>query len=139
MREHRGAVAVVGHLERGHNKLRNEALEAQRRLRGEDARVRPTWNSGINAAAERARRAELAKTRAEFEELAAGAAPEAREMLERMAAQYRDLEAKARECASATGGNERARDNVDCLVQWRGTESVRALQLRELLDGGEVS
>jgi len=31
-----------------------------------------------------------------------------------------------------SGGNERARDNVDCLVQRRGTESVRALQLREL-------
>ncbi len=90
------------HLERGHKKLRNEALEAQRRLREDDARARQTWNSGINAAAERARRnpptrAELAKTRAEFEELAAGAAPEFREMLERMAAQYRDLEAKARE------------------------------------------
>ena len=61
-----------------------------------------TWNAGINAAAEHARRnpptrAELAKTRAEFEELAAGAAPEFREILERMAAQYRDLEAKARE------------------------------------------
>lgn len=92
------------HLERGHKKLRNEALDAQRRQRerDQDERARQTWSTGINAAAEHARRnpptrAELAKTRAEFEEMAAQAAPEFRGVLERMAAQYRDLEAKARE------------------------------------------
>ena len=42
-------------------------------------------------------RAELAKIREEFEEMAAQAAPEFRGVLENMVARYRDLESKARE------------------------------------------
>lgn len=92
------------HVERGQKKLRNEELDARRRAREreEDERARRAWRAGINAAAEHAKRnpptrAELAKTRAEFEELAAQAAPEFRKALESMVAQYRELEAKARE------------------------------------------
>jgi hypothetical protein len=92
------------HVERGQKKLRSEALDARRREREreEDGDTRRAWRAGINAAAEYTKRnpptrAELANTRAEFEELAAQAAPEFRKVLETMVAQYRELEAKARE------------------------------------------
>lgn len=91
------------HVERGRRKVRNEALDMQRlREREEDERARRTWRNGINAAAEHARRnpptrEELAKIRAEFEDLAAQAAPAFRKVLMRMVEQYRALEAKARE------------------------------------------
>jgi hypothetical protein len=91
------------HVERGRRKLRSEARDAQRlREREADERARRAWPDGINAAAERARRnpptrQELAKTRAEFEEIAAEAAPAFRNVLTRMVEQYRAREAKARE------------------------------------------
>jgi hypothetical protein len=93
----------VEHVERGRRKLCNEALDAQRlREREEDERARRTWRDGINAAAEHTRRnpptrEELAKTRAEFEEIAAEAAPPFRKVLMGFVEQYRALEAKARE------------------------------------------
>jgi hypothetical protein len=64
-----------------------------RRRRGRNA---------INTAGERARRnpptrEELAKMRAEFEEIAAGAAPPFRKVLMGLVDQYRALEAKARD------------------------------------------
>jgi hypothetical protein len=91
------------HIERGQRKLRNEALDSQKlREREEDERARRVWRDGINAAAEHTRRnpptrEELAKTRAEFEEIAAEAAPPFRKVLMGFVEQYRALEAKARE------------------------------------------
>jgi hypothetical protein len=91
------------HVERGRRKLRNEALDAQRlREREEDERARRLRRNAINTAGEPARRnpptrEELAKTRAEFEEIAAEAAPPFRKVLMGCVEQYRALEAKARE------------------------------------------
>jgi hypothetical protein len=90
------------HVERGRKELRNEALDAQRRAGEKDKRSRRVWGDAINTAGERARRsphtrAELAAIRAEFEELAARTAPEFRGYIDSMVAQYRALEAKARE------------------------------------------
>jgi hypothetical protein len=91
------------HVERGRRTLRNEARDAQRlREREEDERARQAWRDGINATAEHPRhspptRQELAKTRTEFEEIAAEAAPPFRKILMRFVEQYRALEAKARD------------------------------------------
>jgi hypothetical protein len=82
------------HVERGQTKLRNEALEAQRREREreeeEDDRARSIRQFPPT-------RAELAKTRAEFEQIAARVAPQFRGFLETMVNHYRELEAKARD------------------------------------------
>jgi hypothetical protein len=93
------------HIERGRKKLRNEAaLEAQRRQREreEDEHARRLWLNALDAAEEHARRnpltrEELAKMRAEFEEIAAEAAPPFRKVLMGLVEQYRALEAKARD------------------------------------------
>jgi len=93
------------HVERGHSKLRNEALEAQRRQREreEEEADRARWFRALAAsrAGESAKwspptRAELAKTRAEFEQIATRAAPQFRGTLEKMIAHWRLLEEKAR-------------------------------------------
>jgi len=93
------------HVERGHTKLRNDALEAQRRQRErkeeEDDRARSIRQLAVSRAGESAKwspptRADLAKTRAEFEQILTRAAPQFRGTLEIMIAHWRDLEEKAR-------------------------------------------
>jgi hypothetical protein len=82
------------HTERGERRARAEERAAQRRAE-ED---RQTTVRRTGAAATRGSppsRDELAKARAEFEELAASAAPPFRAPLEAMAARYRELERKA--------------------------------------------
>jgi hypothetical protein len=93
------------HVERGRKKLRTEAaLDAQRRQREseKDEHARRLWRNPMNTAGERARRnppsrEELAKMRAEFEEVAAEAALPYRKVLMGLVEQYRALEAKASE------------------------------------------
>ncbi len=82
------------HGERGERRARAEERDAERRA--EEDRQTTTRRRG--AAAPRGcppSRDELAKARAEFEELAASAAPPFRAPLEAMAARYRELERKA--------------------------------------------
>jgi hypothetical protein len=62
-----------------------------------DDSARRKQRRGRIRSAQPADRAELAKTRAEFEEIAAQAAPAFRRLLEPMIAQSRELEAKARD------------------------------------------
>jgi hypothetical protein len=92
------------HVERGRRKLRNEVLAEghSRRTREDGASASTILRAGIDAGGESTRRnpptrAELAKTRAEFEEIAAQATPEFRRFLEPIVAQCREDEAKARD------------------------------------------
>jgi hypothetical protein len=90
----------VEHVERGQRKAQAEERDAHRRTE-EDRRATSEWQQGIACAADACRarppsREELAKTRAEFEELAASVAPPFRQHLESMAARYRELEGKAK-------------------------------------------
>jgi hypothetical protein len=87
------------HVERGRRKAWAEERDAQRRSE-EDRRAASESRDGVTRAGDACRarppsREELAKTRAEFEELAANVAPEFRKHLESMAARYRELERKA--------------------------------------------
>ncbi|HXX69248.1 MAG TPA: helix-turn-helix domain-containing protein [Polyangiaceae bacterium] len=93
------------HVERGQTKLRNEALEAQRRQREREEdevdRARSIQHLAESRAGESAKwspptPAELAKTRAEFEQIATRATPQFRGTLEKMIAHWRELEEKAR-------------------------------------------
>ena len=86
----------LDHLERGGRRARAEEREARRRTeadRGAASAERVTA-AGVDAPARPSSRADLAKTRAEFEELAASTAPPFRCYLESLAARYRDLERK---------------------------------------------
>jgi hypothetical protein len=97
----------VEHVERGRKKLNadaRQALETQQRLseREEDELLRRAWRRGVNAAADHARRSpltreQIAKVRAEYEEIAARTAPEFRGVLQALIAECRADEAKARE------------------------------------------
>jgi len=86
------------HLERGGRRARAE--ERERRRAEESRESPPAVRGGVASIGAAARgsppsREDLAKTRAEFEELAAGAAAPFRGYLESMAARYRVLEGKA--------------------------------------------
>jgi hypothetical protein len=87
------------HVEQGRRRAQVEERDARRRTE-EDRGAASEWRAGVARAGDalRARppsREELAKTRAEFEELAASVAPQFRKHLESMAARYRELERKA--------------------------------------------
>jgi hypothetical protein len=89
----------VEHVERGRRKAQAEERDVHRR-RDKDRRAFSESRDSMAAAehAVRARpptREELAKTRAEFEELAVSVAAPFRKHLESMAARYRELERKA--------------------------------------------
>jgi hypothetical protein len=88
------------HVERGRRKASAEAREAERRA-DLDRRAPPESRAGVarlgDAAPERLSLAELAKTRAEFEQLAAAhAGSPFCQYLESMTARYRRLEEKAK-------------------------------------------
>jgi hypothetical protein len=91
------------HVERGQKKLRNDAaLDAQRRQREREENEGHLRRNGMKASWERTgcsppTRKDLSKMRAEFEEIAAEAAPPYRKVLMGLVEQYRALEAKARE------------------------------------------
>jgi hypothetical protein len=86
------------HLDRGGRRARAE--ERDKRRAEESRELPPAVRGGVAGIGAAARgsppsREDLAKTRAEFEELAAGAAAPFRGYLESMAAKYRELERKA--------------------------------------------
>jgi hypothetical protein len=93
----------LDHIERGRKKLRNDAIEAQRRqpppsISDEDAHA--LWLTVLENAPEYAKRnpmsrASLVKIRREYEEMATTASPEFREMLDVWIAQCRKQEAES--------------------------------------------
>jgi len=86
----------LDHLERGGRRARAEEREARRRTEADRgaASAERVRAAGVDAPARPSSREDLAKTRAEFEELAASTAPPFRGYLEALAARYRDLERK---------------------------------------------
>jgi hypothetical protein len=88
----------VEHVELGRRKAYAEQREAQRRAH-DDERAASQSCDGVARVGSRRElslsREELAKTRAEFEELAENAAPAFRKTLESLASRYRDLERNA--------------------------------------------
>jgi hypothetical protein len=87
------------HLELGRRKAYAEKREAQRRAQEDAQAARQSCDRMARVGSGREwqppPRDELAKTRAEFEALAANAAPAFRKTLESLASRYRDLERKA--------------------------------------------
>jgi Helix-turn-helix domain len=95
------------HLELGRRKAYAQQREAQRLAQESgreifDGRDEVTLGNGPRN--RQPSREELAKTRAEFEELAANAAPAFRKTLESLAARYRELELKAESNGHGSGG-----------------------------------
>jgi hypothetical protein len=89
----------LDHVEQGGRRARAEERQARRRA-DEDRGAASAGRAGVAGVGALARgsppsREDLAKTRAEFEELAANAAPPFRGHLESMAARYREFERKA--------------------------------------------
>jgi hypothetical protein len=96
------------HLELGRRKAHAQQRDAQR-FAQKSARGIFDWRDGVTRGGNGLRspppsREELAKTRAEYEELAANAAPAFRKTLESLAAQYRELERKAESEEHRSGG-----------------------------------